>query len=197
MDQISVIPEKIELFRNIKPKEMELISHDELRVFLTTSLDPRSDLLANMLFSTGLRIFELAKIDISDMRGSKFTIRGKGGRDRIVFLAPGIYDMLQNYIGKRKKGPIFINPNGEATSIRYLQKLITLRAQKLEMSKNVSCHTMRHLFATDLLENGADLRSVQEMLGHASVTTTQRYTHISNKHLENSFTKFHTEFKMK
>lgn len=186
--------EKVELFRNIKPKQMELISKEELGKYLTYKLDPASDLLVNILFSTGMRIFELAKINIEDLRSCSFSIRGKGGKDRIVFLTDKVCAQLTDFLGERKTGAIFVNKFGNRMSVRYLQKMVEERGEQLSISKPISCHTLRHLFATDLLENGADLRTVQEMLGHTSITTTQRYTHVSNKHLAQSFNNYHSDF---
>ncbi len=190
-------PTKVELYKKVKDKKIDLISREELQKFLTHNLDVESDLVANMLFSTGMRIFELEQLNIEDIRTCSFAIRGKGGKDRVVFLAPEVCKMLTDYIGERKIGPIFLNRWGNRMSKRYLQKIIENRADMLSVSKKVSAHTLRHLFATDLLENGADLRSIQEMLGHSSILTTQKYTHISNAHLENSFNKFHSNFSVK
>lgn len=186
--------DKIELLENTQPKKFDLISKEELGLFLTYKLNPASDLLVNILFSTGLRIFELANIKIEQLRSCSFTVRGKGGKDRIVFLTEDTCSMLNTFLGPRQTGAIFLNGKGSAVTIRHLQRIVEDRADKLSMSKHVSCHTLRHLFATDLLENGADLRSIQEMLGHSSITTTQRYTHVSNKHLEKSFNNYHTNF---
>ena len=190
----SLSSDKIELFENIQTKKFDLISKEELEVFLTHKVNPQSDLLSNLLFSTGLRIFELSNIKIEEIRQCSFTVRGKGGKNRIAFLSEDTCSMLMEFLGERKTGPIFINKRGVGVSIRYLQRIIEERADKLSMSKHVSCHTLRHLFATDLMENGADIRSIQEMLGHSNISTTQLYTHVSNEHLKNSFNKFHSNF---
>lgn len=189
--------EKVELYKKIKDKKIELISREELAVFLTTKINPASDLLANMLFSTGMRIFEVEQLNIEDLRTCSFSIRGKGDKDRVVFLAPEVCTTLTDFIGERKNGPIFVNRWGNRMSKRFLQKMIEDRSESLSTSKPISAHTLRHLFATDLLENGADLRSIQELLGHSSILTTQRYTHISSAHLANSYEKFHSKFEPK
>lgn len=185
---------KIELYKNIKDKKIELISREELAAFLNYKISPVSDLLVNMLFSTGMRIFELENLNIEDLRTCSFSIRGKGGKDRVVFMAPKVCAMLVAYIGERKEGPIFLNKFGNRMSKRFLQRIVEERAESMSSSKPISAHTLRHLFATDLLENGADLRTIQEMLGHASILTTQKYTHISSAHLANSYEKFHSKF---
>lgn len=188
--------EIVDLYKKIKDKKLELIPKEELALFLQTKISPISDLVVNVLFSTGLRIFELEKLNIEDVRTCSFTTRGKGSKDRIVFLSPDVCEMIISYIDKNKRisGPIFVNKHGNRMSKRFLQKIVEVRSNKMSCSKPVSAHTLRHLFATDLMENGADIRSIQEMLGHASITTTQRYTHVSNKHLEKSFNNFHTNF---
>jgi len=163
--------------------------------FLTTSVNPVSDLLVNLLFSSGMRIFELAKLNIEDIRQCQIPIRGKGGKDRVVFLYSDVCRALSNFVKPRTSGPIFLNRLGGRMSIRYLQKLVELRSSTLKTSKPITCHTLRHHFATDLLENGANIRDIQEMLGHASLVTTQRYTHVSVAHLTNSYQKFHSKIK--
>lgn len=188
--------EGVQFYGRLKEKEIELIERDELTLFLTAKLNPISDLVVNILFSTGMRVFELAKLSIEDINQCSIPVRGKGGKDRVVFLSPGVCKMLDKFIKGRKNGPVFLNYRGERMSKRYLQKLVEQRSKALKTSKRVSAHTLRHHFATDLLENGADIRSIQEFLGHNSLLTTQRYTHVSNKHLAKSFEKFHTKFRM-
>lgn len=186
--------EKVQLYKKLKDKKLDLIERDELAKFITARVSPISDLVVNMIFSTGMRVFELQGLNIEDVRQCQIPIRGKGGKDRVVILSPGVCKMLAEYT-KGRTGPIFLNKFGSRMSIRYLQKLVERRAIELKVSKHVSIHTLRHLFATDLLENGADLRAIQEMLGHASIMTTQRYTHVSAKHIVNTHERFHSEFK--
>lgn len=185
---------KVELYKKIKDKQIDLISREELEKFLSYNISPISDLLVNMLFSTGMRIFEIEKLNIEDLRTCSFSIRGKGNKDRIVFMSEKVCKMLVDFIGDRTSGPIFINSRGDRMSKRFLQKLVETRSIEMSSTKHISAHTLRHLFATDLLENGADLRVIQEMLGHSSILTTQKYTHVSNSHLANSYDKFHSKF---
>ena len=193
--EIKTIPfEQVELFEVGKEKKIILMPEDELKLFLTHKLEPMSDLIVNMLFSTGLRIHELAQLNIEQVRKCSFTVNGKGDTERIVFLSDGVCKMLDAFLGKRKSGAIFLNKTKSRMSVRYLQKIIDTRTDKLSIKTPVSAHTLRHHFATDLLENGADLRSIQDILGHKSIMTTQKYTHISNKFLEKSFQKFHTNY---
>jgi site-specific recombinase XerD len=183
----------VERFKRLNDKKIDLIPKDELIRFLSAKISPTSDLLVNMLFATGLRIFELQGLNIEDLRGCTFSVRGKGGKDRIVFLDGDICTKLLEYVGERTSGPIFLNPQKNRISKRRLQAIVQERVIKLNLSKQFSAHTLRHHFATDLLENGADLMSVKDMLGHSSIATTQKYIHLSNKHLQNSHEKFHTK----
>lgn len=196
LNDIKTIPvERVDFYGRLKETPIELIDKKELASFLTTELNPTSDLLVNLLFSSGMRIFELHKLNIEDLRQCQIPIRGKGGKDRVVFLSPGVCKQLHAFTKGRTAGPIFLNKSGARMSIRYLKKLIELRSKELKVSKPLSAHTLRHHFATDLLENGASIRDIQEFLGHVSLVTTQRYTHVSKEHLTNIYEKFHSEFK--
>lgn len=192
-DITSLSSEKVETFNKPVDKKIELVSLDELKKFLTTEVSPASDLLVNMLFSTGLRVHELYDVRIEDIKDCKFAVLGKGGKVRITFISPVVCKMLHEFLGSRKEGFIFLNKKGEHLTVRSMQRLLVERCKKLNVSKNITPHTLRHHFATDLLVNGADLRTVQELLGHASILTTQRYTHLTNNQLENSFAKFHSK----
>lgn len=192
---LSFNDDDVELYYKVPDKVIDLIDREELNNLLLTNISPDSDLLVNLLFNTGLRISELHNLNIEDFDRPQVTIIGKGGKQRIVFLAEHMREMVCNNACQRTSGPLFINPDNERASTRYLQRLITSRVSALGIKKKVTPHTLRHLFATDLLNNGADIRSIQEMLGHASITTTQRYTHISNKKLEQSFNNYHSIIK--
>lgn len=192
LDVATLHHDKIESFKRVKQAEIDLMPKKELFTFLDKKVSPVSDLLVNMLFSTGLRIFELHSLNIEDIRQCTFTMRGKGGKDRLIFMEDRVCKMLSVFLGARKSGPIFLSKFGSRMSKRYLQKVVEKRSRLLKPSKPVSAHTLRHFFATDLLENGADLRAIQDMLGHASIATTQRYTHVSNAHLKNAYDKFHS-----
>ena len=181
---------EVELFKKVKDKKIDLIPTEELLAFLSVKVSPISDLLVNILYSTGMRIFELAKLNIEDMRSCTFAIRGKGEKDRVVFLNESSCALLLKYIGNRSAGPLFVNQQGSRISIRYLQRLVEQRSKALHVSKPLSVHTLRHHFATELLNNGADIKTVQDMLGHASINTTQRYLHVSNSHMMDSHKKY-------
>lgn len=184
---------KIELFYKSPDKKIELISQDELKQFLSVKVSPRSDLLANLLYGTGLRIHELQTLNIKDIKFNtcNFTVIGKGGKERLVFLPENVCRSLQSFIGTRKSGPIFTDENDKPLTIMTLQRDIARRADYVKLSHKVTPHTLRHLYASSLLANGADIRSIQQLLGHSSITTTQRYTHISDKQLHDTFKKYH------
>jgi len=199
----SLLPEKIELMK-IPQRQIELIDQEELERLLaapsgTNVKELRDKAIFELLFSTGLRISELCSLNRKtiDFKKDEFTIRGKGGKLRIVFLSPDAKRTLRNYLDKRRdiEEALFVDTqnekNPERLSPRSIQKLIKHYAAKAGIAKKVTPHTLRHVFATDLLINGADLRSVQELLGHRSISTTQIYTHITNKILKEVYQAFH------
>lgn len=157
----------------------------------------RDRAILELLFSTGLRISELAKLnkDSIDFKRGEFSVRGKGGKVRVVFLSPRAGDAIKGYLEKRAdiEDALFVgtNKNPGRLTVRQIQRLIQRYAVASGIVKNVTPHTLRHLFATDLLINGADLRSVQALLGHSSITTTQVYTHLTDKQLREVHQAFH------
>jgi len=201
-----VSPDKIELPK-VSRRQIEIIEYDDLERLLSA---PRgSDLrslrdkaILEFLFSTGLRLSELCNLDrYLNFKKGEFTVRGKGEKLRIVFIADSAQKTLNDYLKKRTDAleHLFVslsknkdNPKalGKITP-RGVQRLLQRYAQKAGITRKVTPHSLRHLFATDLLANGADLRSVQEMLGHSSVATTQVYTHLTNKQLKEIHKAFH------
>ncbi|MEX1112668.1 MAG: site-specific tyrosine recombinase/integron integrase [Candidatus Andersenbacteria bacterium] len=162
----------------------------------------RDRALFHVLFSTGLRISEAITLDRDDIRESsnEIPVRGKGNKMRVVFLSAEARQAVADYVNKRvdvdpalfirhKKG-VGDQSNLRLTS-RTVQRLIKKYAAKAGITKDITPHTLRHSFATDLLSNGADVRQVQELLGHASITTTQVYTHLTDTHLQDIHTQFH------
>lgn len=198
-------PDKIELPK-ISRRQIEIIEYDDLERFLNA---PKTDTLRGLrdkailetFFSTGLRISELCNLDryINFDRG-EITVRGKGEKLRIVFLSDRAKDAIKKYLDKRTdteeglfvsltKGP---KPKvvGPITS-RAVQRLVEFYRRKAGITKKITPHQIRHQFATDLLMNGADLRSVQELLGHSNIATTQIYTHLTNQTLREVHKAFH------
>ena len=158
-----------------------------------------------MLFSTGLRVSELCSLNRDHVEHSttgEFSVIGKGSKVRVVFLSDSAKKAVKNYLEKRddtdealfvrnSKFEIRNLDSGLRLTPRSVERIIRQRAIKAGISKKVTPHVFRHLFATDLLQNGADLRSVQALLGHASITATQIYTHVTNKQLKEVHTAFH------
>jgi len=165
----------------------------------------RDKAILELLFSTGLRVSELAKLKKDDinLKRDEFTIRGKGRKSRIVFLSEQARYAIQQYLKARKDMSTYLfvshdkqQEKKQATEDRPLtprsiQRVVHKYAKAAGITKPVTPHTLRHSFATDLLQNGADIRSVQTMLGHSSITTTQIYTHITDQALRNIHKKFH------
>ncbi len=153
--------------------------------------DLRDYLIFEILYCTGLRVSELASLKISMVRQSdgKLIVRGKGNKERVVFLGDSAKSYLQRYLvlrnGRRTKNQdedaLFLSQRDSVLSIRGIQYLVSSYLDKLGIFKHISPHVLRHSFATHLLNSGADIRSVQELLGHSSLATTQVYTHISKQ----------------
>ncbi len=213
-DLKSLAPEKIELAKQGE-RSVAFLDGDDLERFLEApSLSHEGELIKKrdraileLLFSTGLRVSELASLKITsiNLKKDEFTIRGKGDKYRIVFLSPRAKEHIKKYLDIRKDAflALFIrhdrafhpkqiqNEKELFLTPRSIQRLVQRYAKVAGITKKISPHTLRHSYATDLLQNGADLRSVQSLLGHASVTTTQIYTHITNQQLREVHKAFH------
>lgn len=200
-----VSPDKIELPK-IPNRQIKIIEYADLERLLSapTGSDLRSlrdKAILEVLFSTGLRISELCGLSrYIDLKRGEITVRGKGDKLRVVFLSERAKKAIKNYLGKRDDAEeaLFVSltkpkkPKVIGRIIpRSIQRLVDFYSKKAGIAEPVHPHTIRHLFATDLLIGGADLRSVQELLGHASVSTTQIYTHLTNKELREVHQAFH------
>lgn len=202
----SLPPERIELAK-IGERSIDLISQEELERLLSSPhgndlKSLRDKALLELLFSTGLRVSELAKLHIDDvdLKRDEFSVRGKGSKIRVVFLSSSAKDALKKYLEKRADMSeyLFISlpKNKKVEDIppltsRSIERIVKKCAIQAGITKKVTPHVIRHSFATDLLENGADLRSVQALLGHANIATTQVYTHVTDKHLREIHKNFH------
>jgi site-specific recombinase XerD len=201
----SLSPEKIELAK-IGERGLDLISSDELERLLCAPEGAdvkslRDKAILELLFSTGLRVSELCSLNSDiDLSKDELSVRGKGDKIRVVFLSRSAKDAVRNYLDKRKDmdealfvqfGKNLSRADSLRISPRSIERIVKFYAIKAGISKKVSPHTIRHSFATDLLQNGADLRSVQALLGHANITTTQVYTHVTDKHLRDIHKTFH------
>lgn len=193
------------------PRQVEFLTQDELeRLFSSpdtkTTIWTRDLAIMQMIYSTGLRISELTNLNISDvdLKRKEFAIRGKWRKIRVVYLTELSAKLIKEYLEKRTDhfSPLFIRHNIKKDSIKeldnenmrlsrfFITTMIKKYAIKGYIIKNISAHTLRHSFATTLLDAWADLRSIQEMLGHSSITTTQVYTHVTNKKLKDIHSKF-------
>ncbi len=202
-------PEKIDLPKTDERQIKFLTGEQVDRILnapsLSTIQGKRDKAILEVLYSTGLRISELVKLDRDkiDLERREFGIVGKGGRARVVFLSTRAAEWVKKYLAARKDHykPLFIRHKGKMDpslgdekmrlSARSVQRMIRKYGRKMKLPFNVTPHVLRHSFATDLLMAGADLRSVQEMLGHKNVSTTQIYTHVTHKHLRDVHTAFH------
>ena len=210
-DIASLSPEKIELPK-ITRKQVTFLHFDEVTnllesIPLDTEQGFRDRAIIELLFSSGLRVSELANLDRDHVNTKRreFMVRGKGQKDRPVFIGEAASQRVQDYLAARMDNlpPLFLSYSRNNTvsnkgdyrrlTPRSIQRIINKYARLAGITKHVSPHTMRHSFATDLLMNGADLRSVQSMLGHSNISTTQVYTHVTDEHLRDVYEKFHSD----
>ncbi|MCH7529545.1 tyrosine-type recombinase/integrase [Patescibacteria group bacterium] len=201
----SISPERIELAK-VPQRSLDLISSDELNRLMNAPQGEdlkslRDKAMLELLFSTGLRVSELCSLNNDlDIRADEFSVRGKGDKIRVVFLSSDAKDILKKYMEKRTDmdDSLFIQLSRGVSSKdslrltpRSVERIVKYYAIKAGISKKVTPHVIRHSFATDLLQNGADIRSVQALLGHANISTTQVYTHVTDIHLKNIHKEFH------
>jgi site-specific recombinase XerD len=217
-DISTLSPEKIEIGR-IPTRQVDFLEPDEMeRLILATAGSTirslRDRAILELLFSAGLRVSELTNLDRQhiNLEKEEFSVRGKGNKLRIVFISLSANGALKRYLHKRtdidpalfislstKKISDFSHQERESSRLtpRSIERIVKYYATKAGIVKDVHPHTIRHTFATDLLANGADIRSVQAMLGHASITTTQIYTHVTNEHLKEIHQTFHDQRRKK
>ncbi len=201
--------DKIELART-RRKQVTFLNREELeRVFNQVDMGTlpglRDRAILELLFSSGLRVSELVGLDRDhiNLKRREFMVRGKGQKDRPIFISQAAADYLQLYLDARTDTvrPLFIRFGGSKKvdttgnfhrlTARSVQRLVAHYALMAGITKHVSPHTLRHSYATDLIMNGADLRSVQAMLGHSNIATTQIYTHVTDPHLKSVHERFH------
>ncbi len=209
----TLAPEKIELAK-MPDRQIEFLEGTDLENFLTAPekidqpeiIKLRDKSILETLFSTGLRVSELASLKKDDINLNKdeFTVRGKGSKLRVVFLSNQAKYWIKKYLEARKDMSEYLftnhdkagkkrNKEKEDKSLtpRSVQRIVQKYAKIAGITKKITPHVLRHSYATDLLSNGADIRSVQTMLGHSSITTTQIYTHITDKQLREVYKNFH------
>ncbi len=204
-------PERIELAK-LPERQIDVVTSQELKRLLKAPDDARAKepdaekalkyirdkAILELLFSTGLRVAELCALNSDiDLSRDDLSVRGKGEKVRVVFLSPAAKDAVAQYLKARKDMEEALFVDGRANKLhritpRDVQRHIKVYAAKAGITSKVTPHTLRHVFATDLLTNGADLRSVQALLGHASINTTQIYTHVTDSHLREIHKKYHS-----
>lgn len=201
--------DKVELARVKRPQVNFLEIDDVIKLLgspdISTKIGLRDRAILELLFSSGLRVSELTNLnqDQVNLDRREFMVRGKGQKDRPVFISPEAAEWVKKYLQSRQDSskPLFIHYSGSTSTVdegnysrltpRSVQRLVSHYAKLAGITKKVTPHTLRHSFATDLLINGADLRSVQSLLGHANIATTQIYTHITDPQLKKIHEKFH------
>ena len=157
----------------------------------------RDAAIVELLYASGLRVSELVGLDLSDVDLAEMTVRvvGKGRKERIVPFGGAAAGALQAYLGPRGSGAVFLNQRGGRLTVRSVHTIVRRRARAAGIPRRVSPHTLRHTFATHLLDSGADLRMIQELLGHSRLSTTQRYTHVGSDQLMRIYDKAHPRAK--
>ena len=208
----SLDPSLVDLPKAIK-KQVTFLHYDEVEEMINaipeeTESDFRDRAILELLFSGGLRVSELVGLnrDSINLERREFIVRGKGSKDRPIFISKAAAEKVQDYLSTRHDSlpALFLNNSKHLQAVdnsgnfrrltpRSVQRIIEKRARAVGITKHVTPHTLRHSFATDLLMNGADIRSVQAMLGHANIATTQIYTHVTDFHLKEVHEKYHSE----
>ncbi len=207
----SLSPNKIILPKTSR-KQVTFLYRDEVSRLLSeidtsTERGLRDRAIIELLFSSGLRVSELVNLnkDHINTKRREFMVRGKGQKDRPVFISRVTANHIEEYLDTREDNlpPLFISYGRNASiqtsgnykrlTARSIQRMLSQYARLAGITKHVSPHTMRHSYATDLLMNGADLRSVQSMLGHSNISTTQVYTHVTDEHLREIYEQYHSE----
>ena len=210
----SLDPSLVDLPHVIR-KQVTFLHFDEVedmlnQIDLSTESGLRDRAIIELLYSGGLRVSELVGLnrDSINLERREFMVRGKGSKDRPIFISEACADRVQDYLDARTDSlpALFLNNSKNLQAVdqsgnyrrmtaRSVERIVEKYARLAGITKHVSPHTLRHSFATDLLMNGADLRAVQSMLGHADISTTQIYTHVTDAHLKDVHEKFHSETK--
>jgi len=178
----------------------DVLSYEEMQSLLKLPENTRDKAIFYLLYACGIRVSELCGLNLSHVGDLEVRVKGKGGKERIVPIAKAAIDAIDAYLLTRKAGeeePLFLGKNGRRIRRESVWALVKVYAKKAGIAKKISPHTFRHSFATHLLERGADLRIIQELLGHASIATTDRYTHLSDQKLQDAFQRFHPNFSPK
>ena len=211
-DIVSLSPEKVDLPKTARKQVTFLTAEEVTRLIDAVTSDDsptslRDKAIMELLFSSGLRVSELTGLNRDHINTTRreFMVRGKGQKDRPIFISQRAADMITQYLDTRSDNlpALFLNYSRNNTAgtsgnfrrltPRSIQRIIGRYARLAGITKHVTPHTMRHSYATDLLMNGADIRSVQSMLGHSDISTTQVYTHVTDQHLKEVYDQFHSD----
>jgi site-specific recombinase XerD len=213
-EELDVVPPEQVILGKSEGSIPKVLDDEQLRkLFETQDLNKRSGLrdraILETLFSTGLRVSELTGLDVENvnLETGEFSVVGKGRKVRIVYLSPTAREWIRRYLATRKDdfNPLFLRYSGKSMekddlngqslrlTPRSVQRLVKKYTLRSGIAVDATPHTLRHTFATGLLREGADLRSVQELLGHSNVATTQIYTHVTNRQLKDVHKKFHKD----
>ena len=194
-------PAKAVVAMKVERKYPEILTNREVELFLEQPkcVDEkgfRDHAMLELLYATGIRVSELIGLNVNDVNLSAGFIRCQSkGKERIVPLVKALEDYVKDIrpriVNNEEEQALFVNMNGERMSRQGFWKIIKYYQEKAEIDKDITPHTLRHSFAVHLLENGADLRSIQEMLGHADISSTQIYTHVIKKQLKDVYNKAH------
>lgn len=209
---ISTLPPNNIILPKTNRKQVTFLYIDEIKKLIeqidtSTEQGQRDRAIIELLFSSGLRVSELINLnrDHINTKRREFMVRGKGQKDRPIFISPVAAEHVEAYLAERHDSlqPLFLNysrnvsastdGNYRRLTARSVQRLLNKYVKLAGITKHVSPHTLRHSYATNLLMNGADIRSVQTMLGHSDISTTQIYTHVTDEHLREVYEKFHGE----
>jgi site-specific recombinase XerD len=213
-EKVPVLPPEQITLGKADPRVPRVLDDDQMKVlFDVQNLNKRSGLrdraMLEVLFSTGLRVSELCSLNVDSINldTGEFAVIGKGRKVRVVYLSPSAIDWLGRYLSTRKDAftPLFLRYSGKRMTVddelgeslrltpRSVERLVKGYALRAGIAVDATPHTLRHTFATGLLREGADLRSVQELLGHSNVATTQIYTHVTNRQLKDVHKRFHRD----
>lgn len=163
-------------------KQPKYLTLDEAKKLLNVIFNKRDKAIVTLLLNTGLRLSELVNIDVADIKGDTLKLNGKGGKEREIPLTPSCIDAINQYLEIRPNyKPLFLSNRGNRINKRTVQKLVKKYIKKAKLNEEYSVHTLRHTCATLLLESDVDIRTIQEILGHERISTTEIYTHVSSK----------------
>jgi integrase/recombinase XerD len=181
----------------------EVLTYEEVEALLqqpdpATPFGARDKAILEVLYASGLRVSELCSLDICSVDDTTLRVMGKGNKERIVPIGEAAVEAVDHYLvhyraayDSERQLALFVNKKGTRINRIAIWRMIKNCAKKAKILKNITPHTLRHSFATHLLDNGADLRVIQEMLGHADISSTDRYTHVSRSRLQEAFQRFH------